>query len=129
MAKRLHERQLAAIALLVIPQRGGLTYEQIAEKVGVTDRTIREWRNNDAFNEELKKQVMRNSVEHLPDIMWSVPKHIIDDGNAAMFRTFMQSLGLLTEEVEVESKGGNKGVSVSDMKAKIERFKQSEDDT
>lgn len=60
MAKRLSELQYAAIEFLALPKRGGLTYEQVAEKVGITDRTLRDWRKDDAFNDELKRQVVRN---------------------------------------------------------------------
>jgi transcriptional regulator with XRE-family HTH domain len=82
MAKKLSELQIAAIEFLALPKRGGLTYEQVAEKVGITDRTLRDWRKDDAFNEELKRQVVRNTLDRLPEIMASTADH-----TAAMFRT------------------------------------------
>lgn len=124
--RRLNEKQIAAIALLALPKRGGMTYKQIAEEVGVTEQTLHNWRKLDYFNEELKKQVLRNTIDKLPDIFDSVPKHIIKDGNAAMFRTLLQSLGMLTEKVEVENKTSE--ADVDSIKAEIERLRKREGD-
>lgn len=123
MAKRnLNEKQLAAIAILSMPNRGGLTYKQVAERVGVSEQTIHNWRKLDDFNNEIKTQVLRNAVEHLPDMYASIPKHVIDEGNAALFRTYIQSLGMLTEKVEVNS-SSDSGANVDAIKAEIERIK------
>ncbi|MFS0562612.1 phBC6A51 family helix-turn-helix protein [Terribacillus sp. 179-K 1B1 HS] len=121
MAK-LNEKQYAAIAILSLPNKGGMTYEEIAEEVGVDVSSLRRWRNDDTFNNELKRTVMRNTLERLPDVMASVPDHIINDGNAAMFRTFLQAHDLLTERQEVTTKD-NGAADVNDMKAQIEAFK------
>ncbi|MBS4195340.1 phBC6A51 family helix-turn-helix protein [Lederbergia citri] len=123
MAKRLSELQYAAIAILAMPKRGGMTYDQVAEKVGVSRQTLYEWRNQDAFNDEMKKQVLRNAIEHLPDMYASIPQHVIQEGNAALFRTYLQSLGMLTEKVEVDNKSGNGSADIDAMKAEIERMK------
>lgn len=124
MARRkLNERQYAAIAILSLPDRGGLTYKQVGERVGVSEQTIHNWRKLDVFNDEIKKQVLRNAVDDLPKVFASVPRHIIDEGNAAMFRTYVQSLGMLTERVEVEDKRtGSEDIDV--MRDEIERFRQ-----
>lgn len=117
--KRLDERQLHAIVELARPKRD--TYEQIAEKVGVSAVTLYKWRQEDHFNEEIKKQVLRNSVGSLADVYEAIPRHIIEEGNAAMLRTFLQSLGMLTEKVEVSDTGS--GVDIDAMRAKVERMK------
>ena len=124
MARRkLNEKQLAAVAILALPDRGGLTYKQVAERVGVSEQTLHNWRKLDEFNEEIKKQVLRNAVDDLPNIFASVPKHIIEEGNAAMFRTFIQSLGMLTEKVEVND-NRESVADVDAIKAEIERIKR-----
>jgi AcrR family transcriptional regulator len=123
MAKRLTDKQYAAIAILATPGRSGLTYDEVAERVGVSRQALYEWRNQDAFNDEMKKQVLRNAVEYLPDMFASIPKHVIEDGNAALFRTYIQSLGMLTEKVEVESKNAG-SADIDVMKAEIERMRQ-----
>lgn len=125
--RRLNEKQIAAIALLSAPKRGGLTYKQIAEEVGVAEKTIHEWRKLDHFNEEIKKQVLRNSVDRLPEIFDSIPDHITKEGNAAMFRTFLQSLGMLTEKVEVND--GSKTTDIDEMKARLAEMRERDNGT
>ncbi|MCY9546793.1 phBC6A51 family helix-turn-helix protein [Lysinibacillus xylanilyticus] len=117
----LNDKQYSAIAILSQPKRGGLTYEQVADEVGISRRQLQEWRKDDAFNDELKRQIMRDTIDRLPEIMESIPDHIIKDGNAAMFRTLLQSFGMLTEKVEVETK--NDSTSIEAMKADIERIR------
>lgn len=119
--RRLNEKQIAAIAILSMPKRGGLTYKQVAEKVGVSEQTIHNWRKLDHFNEEIKAQVLRNTVDRLPEIFDSVPEHITQEGNAAMFRTLLQSLGMLTERVEVDNKASDSDIDA--IKADIERMR------
>lgn len=117
MAK-LNDKQYAAIALLALPKRGGMSYEQVAEEVGVDARTLYKWRQDDRFNEELKRKIMRDTLERLPEVQASIPDHIINDGNAAMYRTMMQSLGLLTEKVELEQRSTS-GVDIEAIRAKL----------
>jgi transcriptional regulator with XRE-family HTH domain len=123
MAK-LNENQYAAIALLALPKKGGLTNEEIAEKVGVDRSTLFRWKNNDKFNEELKATIMRNTLERMPEIMESIPDHIINDGNAALFRTLLQAHGMLTEKHEVtNSNDGN--ADIADMKRKLAEYRSA----
>lgn len=102
--RRLSELQQAAILILAQPKRGGMSYIQVADAVGVHRDTLQNWRKRDDFNDELKAQVMRNTLDRFPEIMESIPDHIIKEGNAAMFRTFLQAHNMLTEKVELDSK-------------------------
>lgn len=120
MAK-LNDKQYAAIAILSQPNRAGLTFKQVAEAVGVSEQTIHNWRKNDDFNEEVKRQVMRNTIDRLPDIVQSMADAVIEDRNAAMARTILQAHGMLTDKVEVSTQDGNKDVDA--IKAEIERLK------
>lgn len=122
--RKLNEKQIAAIEFLALPKRGGLTYAQIAEKVGVDERTLYRWKNDDFFNEQLKRKIIANTIDRLPEVMDSVPDHIIKDGNAAMLRTLLQAHGLLTDKVEVENKS-EKTTDTDAIKAEIERIKRS----
>jgi transcriptional regulator with XRE-family HTH domain len=124
MSKRLSEKQYAAVALLSQPKRAGLTYEEVAEKVGIARSTLQEWRKDEAFNDEIKRQVMRNTLDTLPEVMASISEHIINDGNAAMFRTLLQAHGMLTDKVEVENKNAG-STDVDAMKAEIERMRRT----
>ena len=120
--KRLNEKQIAAIEYLSLPKRGGMEYGEIAEAVGVDRATLYRWRRDDFFNDELKRQIVRNTLDRLPDVMESIPDHIINDGNAAMFRTLLQAHSLLTDKVEVTAKdSGDKDVDA--IKADIARIR------
>lgn len=121
--RRLNEKQIAAIEFLSLPQRGGMTYAQIAEQVGVSERQLYTWRQDDDFSDAVVKRTIRNAAEYLPDIMASVPKHIIEDGNAAMLRTYMQSIGALTEKLEIDSKD-SATEDVDKMRAEIDKFRR-----
>jgi len=120
MAK-LNDKQYAAIAILSQPKRGGLTYKQVAEEVGVAESTLHLWRKDDGFNDELKRTIMRDTIDRLPEVMAAVPDLIINDGNAAMFRTLLQAQGLLTEKVEVNTK--ESASDIDSIKADIERLR------
>jgi len=121
MAK-LNDKQYAAIAILSQPKRGGLTYEQVAERVGVERTTLYHWRKDDLFNDELKRQIMRDTIDRLPEVMAAVPDLIINEGNAAMFRTLLQAQGLLTEKVEMTTQSGTEDIDA--MKAKLEALRK-----
>ena len=123
MAK-LSEKQQAAVYYLALPKLGGMTHEQIAKEVGVDRATIFRWKKDDDFNEEVKRQIMRNTIDRLPEVMASIPDHIINDGNAAMLRTLLQAHGMLTDKVEVENKGGNT-TDVDAMRTEIERMRKA----
>ena len=124
MAKRrLSEKQIAAIEYLSLPKRGGMTYAVVAELVGVTERQLYNWRQDEDFMDAVVKRTIRKAAEYLPDIMASVPKHIIEDGNAAMLRTYMQSIGALTDKIEIDSKDSS-AEDVDKMRAEIERFRK-----
>ncbi|MCC2250379.1 helix-turn-helix domain-containing protein [Virgibacillus sp. AGTR] len=122
MSKKLTDKQIAAIAIISQPKRAGMTYEQIADEVGVTPRTLYTWRNEERFNKALKNKIMNDTIDRLPEVMASVPDHIIDQGNAAMLRTLLQAHGLLTEKHEVTS-ANNDSRDIDEMKAELAEFK------
>ena len=122
MAK-LNEKQIAAVALLTEVGTDSLTYEEIAERVGVTPNTLRRWRTqDDEFINEVIAQTRRNAVGDLPRVMRAVPDIIVNSENAAMLRTWLQSIGALTERVEVDNKTSGSD-DVDAMRRQLERFK------
>lgn len=118
---RMNEKQIAAIAIMSQPNKGGLTYDEIAKEVGVARSTIFEWKKQDDFYNALKSEIVRNTGDRLPEVFSSMIDNIVETGNAAAFRTLVQMHGLLTEKVEVNTKGN--GDNVDAMKAEIERMR------
>lgn len=122
-SRRLSEKQIAAIEILSRPNRGGMTYDQIAKEVGVARSTLFEWKKQDYFNEALKKEIVRKTQDRLPEVFDSIIDNIIETGNAAAFRTLLQTHGMLTDKVEVNQNNADT-TKVDDIKAEIERLKQ-----
>ncbi|NRG30713.1 phBC6A51 family helix-turn-helix protein [Niallia circulans] len=122
MAKKLNEKQIAAIEFLSLPNRGNMTYEQIAKEVGVAKSTLFEWKKLDHFNAELKAEIVRKTTDRLPEMFNAMLDNVIETGNAAAFRTIVQMHGMLTEKVEVDNKNGG-SADIDEMKAAIERMR------
>lgn len=122
-SRRLSEKQIAAIEILSRPNRGGMTYDQIAKEVGVARSTLFEWKKQDYFNEALKKEIVRKTQDRLPEVFDSIIDNIIETGNAAAFRTLLQTHGMLTDKVEVNQNNADT-TKIDDIKAEIERLKQ-----
>lgn len=120
MSNRLNEKQIAAIAILSQPKRT-MTYEQIANEVGVAKSTLFEWKKLDAFDKALNREIVRVTKDRLPDVFDSIIDNIKETGNAAAFRTLIQAHGMLTDKFEIESK--TSGTNADDIRAEIERLR------
>lgn len=118
---RMNEKQIAAISIMSQPNKGGMTYDEIAKEVGVARSTIFEWKKQDDFYNALKSEIVRNTGDRLPEVFSSMIDNIVETGNAAAFRTLVQMHGLLTEKVELNTKAS--GDNVDAMKAEIERMR------
>lgn len=123
--KKLNAEHYIAIEYLSQPRKAGKSDVEIAAECGVTDRTLRNWKKDPLFERELKRQIVRNTIDRLPDIFESVPDIIIRDGNAAMFKTLLQTHDMLTDRVEVQTNDNGKGVDIDEMRARLERLKRS----
>lgn len=121
--KRLEASHYVAIAWLALPKQGGKTIEEIAKEAGVHRSTIFEWKKDPLFEKELKTQMVRNSQDKLPELIASLSDIAIRDGNAAMAKLALQINGLLTDKVEVETKGNADTADVAAMKERIQAYK------
>ncbi|MEK4630561.1 phBC6A51 family helix-turn-helix protein [Solibacillus sp. FSL R7-0682] len=125
MAKqRLNEKQIAAIEFLSLPKRGGLTYAEIAKEVGIAKSTLFEWKKQDAFSDALKAEIVRKTTDRLPEVFDSIVDNIVETGNAAAFRTLVQMHGLLTDRIEVDTKGSTT-TDMDAMRAEIDRMRKA----
>lgn len=124
MAKKaLTADQTVAVEWLSLPRKGGKTYAEIAAMCGVTDRTLENWRKDATFDAELKRAIIRNNSARLPELVESLADIAIRDGNAAMAKLALQVNGMLTDKVEVETKGDG-ATDVESLRQRIEAFKQ-----
>jgi hypothetical protein len=104
MAKTLSADQYVAIEWLSQPNRGGKTYEEIAQICGVHFNTLGNWRKDAFFDRELKRTIIRNNSDRLPELVSSLTEIAIRDGNAAMAKLALQVNDMLTDKIEVDTK-------------------------
>jgi transcriptional regulator with XRE-family HTH domain len=123
MAKTLSPEQYIAIQWLSLPKKGGKTYEQIAELCGVHPNTIGNWRKDPTFEAELKRQMVRNSQDKLPELIDSLTDIAIRDGNAAMAKLALQINGLLTDKIELETKQ-SEDTDIDALRERIKAYKE-----
>jgi transcriptional regulator with XRE-family HTH domain len=121
----LKPEQLEAIKYLALPKQGGLSHEQIAEKVGVTRQTLYRWRQDLKFNDEIKREINRNTLTHIPDVMNTLIKKAIEGDNKAS-ELLLKAQSMLNNVVEIEDRKNPQKEQSSDidaMKAEIERMR------
>jgi hypothetical protein len=122
--KSLKPEHYIAIEYLSQPKYGGKTHEEIAKECGVHRATIFEWKKDPLFERELKKEMVRKSRARIPEILESIPDHIINDGNAAMLKTFLQMHDMLTERHAVDTSVDNGSNDIDELRAKVEEYKK-----
>ncbi|WP_404351653.1 hypothetical protein LG311_10220 [Sutcliffiella horikoshii] len=121
--KRLEAEHMLAIKYLALPKRGGLTYGEIAKECGVHSNSILNWRKDELFNRELKREMIRNTQERLPEMMNALIDNAIAEGNAAAAKLIMQANDMLTDRVEVSQTGGSEK-DIDEIKARLERYRK-----
>ncbi|OIN67405.1 hypothetical protein BLD48_05815 [Exiguobacterium sp. KRL4] len=99
--------QQEAIEYLSQPKRSRLTAEDIAKRVGVSRKTIFNWKHDPEFATELKHSIIVGTQDRLPEAMDAIADAVIEDRNAAMAKILLEAHGMLTKKSEV---------SVSDSK-------------
>ncbi|MCQ4363047.1 phBC6A51 family helix-turn-helix protein [Mycobacterium gordonae] len=129
MAKQLNAEQLIAIEWLSKMKRGGKTYEEIASICGVTARTLENWRKDLAFDRELKRSIIRNNSDRLPELVASLTEIAIRDGNAAMAKLALQVNEMLTDRFEVDTKDSGAATDIEALKQRIEALKGKTSET
>lgn len=125
---RLTADQLVAIEWLAKPKKGGKTYEEIAAMCNVTSRTLENWRKNPVFDAEFRRAVKRVNDVRLPELVESLADIAIADRNAAMAKLALQVGGILTDSVEVTTKGGEE-TDIEALKARLSAMKRDKSET
>jgi len=113
MLKRLEAHHLIALKWLALPKRGGKTMNEIAEEASVTRGTLYDWIKDPLFDKELKKEIIRETMNRLPEVLASLTDAVVNDHNAAAAKLLLQVNGMLTDKIEVD----NKGTGITDIDA------------
>jgi len=100
---QLKAEQYIAIEWLSIPRKGDKTFEEVAEICGVHVNTLKQWRKDKSFDTELKRAMVRNNSDKLPELIESLATIAMRDGNAAMAKLAFQVNDMLTDRVAVDT--------------------------
>ncbi len=82
------------------------SYVEIAKEIGVSDRTLRKWRQLPAML-EYKTAV---TDTYLADNRTRIMQALVNEceaGNASMMKLYMQTMGMLVDKAELEIKAPN----------------------
>jgi L-serine deaminase len=113
--------QLLAIEYLSQPGNAGHTVEGVAKECGVSRKTIYEWKKKPEFEAELKRQIKRNLLNRVPDVMEAMIQASITEGNAAAAKLVVQAAEMLTDNIVMETK--DSGKDVEELKRRIAEYK------
>ncbi|WP_169713631.1 phBC6A51 family helix-turn-helix protein [Paludifilum halophilum] len=121
--KELKPEHHVAIHYLSQPKKGGLTMEKIAQECGVTRKTVYEWKKDDLFNRELKKQIIRNTIDRLPEVNDAMASAAIEDRNAAAAKLIYQMNELLSDSLHVEtSEKKDEGADIDHLRELAKKY-------
>ena len=124
--KRLNTEHMTAIQYLALPHKGGKTDSEIAEICGVSRQTIYNWKQDPTFNAELKRQIVRNTAERLPELVDSMIEVAIAEGNASMAKLILTMNEMLTQHIEVKTDGSDNRQDIDELKARIAKLKDQD---
>jgi hypothetical protein len=123
VVKELRPEHYIAIHYLAQPRKGGKTMQEIADECGVSRKTLYEWKKDDLFNRELKRQVVRNTLDKLPEVADSMADAAIEDRNAAAAKLIFQMHELLSENLHVEtSEKKNEDVDLAHLRELAQKY-------
>ena len=96
-----NERQIQAIGLLSLPNKGGMDFETIAKEVGISVRQLHRWRKDDNFKQAIVEQSLDNVKAVLPNVLNAHTKQA-ESGNVKAIELFYKLFGLLIDRQEIE---------------------------
>lgn len=100
------EKQIQAIGLLSLPNKGGFTFDEIAEQCGISIRQLHRWRKQHEFKAAIVEQSLDNVKEVLPNVLKAHTKQA-EKGNVKAIELFYKLFGLLVEKQEIEQSISN----------------------
>jgi transposase-like protein len=92
----LSPEQLRAVDLIVSKGATGARFSEIAETVGVSERTLLRWRQTPEFREEVRKRTLELNGEHLSKVLESLVKRAVA-GNVRAIELYLKLEGLLKQ--------------------------------
>jgi transposase-like protein len=125
----LKPEQLEAVKYLSQPKNGGFTHDEIAEKVGVSRQSLYRWRQDIEFQDEIKREINRNTITRIPEVIESlfIQATKANQPSAKAAELLLKTVSMLNDRLEVEDRTKRPSEPTSDidtMKAEIARMRQ-----
>jgi len=119
----LTEQQLEAIDLLTTRQTPRLKKQDIADKIGISARTLQRWQRNPAFEAAYKREIVSKTTGRLPAVFNAMIDAVIEDRTASAARLVLQANGLLGPERVTVSKGPAKTIDRAALQKRLDSVK------
>ncbi len=103
--EELTDKQIYAIKLLVDYEQD-LTYKEIADKVGVHEKTLYNWRKNDETFVEVKKQAAEAGLKEKIDKVNRILLEGAIDGDPRLIKLYYERIGEYRDRKEITGKDG-----------------------
>lgn len=118
--------QYKAISLLLLRDVNGLNYQEIAEKVGVSARTLQRWRNNEDFTAELIRQAEQIHKAFIAEAYVELRKIILspdtaDNNKVKGIELYLKNQGRLKDVQEQTVTVVEQEKSLAEMLAELEQ--------
>lgn len=116
------EKQITAIGILAMPNRAGLSFDEVAEKSGIGIRQLHRWRKLPEFKQAIIEQSLNNVKEVLPNVLKAHQKQA-ESGNVKAIELFYKLFGLLIEKQEIETTVTNRDKGNEDLEKELSELK------
>ncbi|MEK5431354.1 phBC6A51 family helix-turn-helix protein [Lysinibacillus sp. FSL R7-0073] len=90
----------------LLPKGKRRSYVEIAKEIGVSDRTLRKWRQLPGMLEYKTAVTDMYLADNRTRVMQALIQGCVD-GNASHMKLYMQTMGMLVDKAEVEIKAPN----------------------
>ncbi|GEK57104.1 hypothetical protein CHL76_02125 [Marinococcus halophilus] len=122
------ETQVQAIGYLSMPNKAGMSFDDIAERCGVSVRQLHRWRTEPEFKQAIVEQSLNNVKDEIPDVL-SAHKKQATKGNVKAIELFYKLFGLLVEKQEIEQNVSNKDKDNEDIDKEINELRNLIDES
>lgn len=97
---------------------------EVAEKCGVTRESLYEWKKDELFQRELKKEMRRQVGDRIPELIEAMFREAIENGSGKHAELLLKTYGdMLTDQVQIEhTEKKEGGLNIDELKAKAMRF-------
>jgi hypothetical protein len=117
--KQFTEKQVTAIGILAMPNRGGLSFEEVADKAGISERQLHRWRKKPEFKQAVIDQSLANVKEVIPNVLSAHTKQA-ESGNVKAIELFYKLFGLLVDKQEITQDVTTRDKGNEDLTAELD---------